>query len=342
MKLLATRSMLLVLLTLPPAMPAAAQTVFPGDDWTVATPQSQAMSPEIVAKVGQWLKDNGSKTGLVVRHGRIVGEWYFDEATRDSKYLVYSTGKAFVSTAVGLAIAEGKLKLDSTVGEFFPDANPPEKREITVRQLLSMTSGAKDDRSILGREDLFDYVLHELPMAAPPGTKWEYNDSGLSLLSPVFHRAVGMNIDELLDERVFHKIGIPREDWRWDEREGISLVFTGLHITARSLARFGLLYLNKGMWEQKQVIGPDWVAAATSPSQELNPRYGYLWWNNRSGAWPGVPADAYAALALYDNDMLVVPSLDLIVIRQVGNDSGSNRHVNIAELFALACSAVED
>ncbi len=86
------------------------------------------MSPEIVAKVGQWLKDNGSKTGLVVRHGRIVGEWYFDEATRDLKaYPAHSTGKAFVSTAVGLAIAEGKLKLDSTVGEFFPDANPPLK-----------------------------------------------------------------------------------------------------------------------------------------------------------------------------------------------------------------------
>ena len=127
MKLLATRSMLLVLLTLPPAMPAAAQTVFPGDDWTVAPRRSRKRCRRKSWR--RWAngsKITESKTGLVVRHGRIVGEWYFDEATRDSKYLVYSTGKAFVSTpAVGLAIAEGKLKLDSTVGEFFPVPTPP-------------------------------------------------------------------------------------------------------------------------------------------------------------------------------------------------------------------------
>ena len=122
------------------ALCADAQTVFPSPDWEVAQPETQAMSAAALDKVGQWLKDSGAKTGLVVRHGRIVGEWYFDDATAASKYLVYSTTKSFSSVATGLAIADGKLTLDSKVGDFFSDANPPEKREITVRQLLSMTS----------------------------------------------------------------------------------------------------------------------------------------------------------------------------------------------------------
>ena len=342
MKPLFARVMLCALLTLLAALPAAAQTVFPGDQWTVDTPESQSMSPEIVAQVGQWLEDNGSKTGMIVRHGRIVGEWYFDDATPDSKYLVYSTTKSFASTAAALAIAEGKLTLDSKVGEFFPEAAPPEKREITVGQLLSMTSGAKSDNGVLGRDDLFDYVLNELPMVAEPGTKWQYNNSGLSLLSPVVHQATGKNIDELLDEHVFQKIGISSDSWSWEERDGMPTPYSGLHITARSLARFGMVFLNNGMWNKQKIISADWVAKATSPSQDLNAQYGYLWWNNEPDKWSDVPADAYAALGRFSNDMLVVPSLDLIVIRQVGDDSGSNRQVNIAELFALACSAVKD
>jgi len=324
------------------AQPAWCQTTFPAPEWQVVEPESQSMSSEGLKKVGEWLKAHGSKTGMVVRHGRIVGEWYFDDAKPTSKYLVYSTSKSFASTAAGLAIASGKLKLDSTVGEFFPDAMPAEKRAITVKQLLSMTSGAHSDNDQLKRADLFKYVLNELPMDHAPGTKWEYNNTGLSLLSPVIQKATGQNLDTLLDEQVFRKIGIGRDDWSWEEREGMPISYSGLHITARSLARFGLLFLNKGMWRTDKVISSTWVAEATHASQDLNPRYGYLWWNNSTDAWPGVPSDAYAAMGRFDNDMLIIPSLDLIVIRQVGDDTGNDRQLKIGELFALAASAVKD
>ncbi|MEX0978924.1 MAG: PQQ-dependent sugar dehydrogenase [Pirellulales bacterium] len=324
------------------AMPAAAQTVFPAADWTVGRPEAQSLSAEGIAKVGKWLEENGGKTGLVVRHGRIVGEWYFDGATPTTKYLVYSTTKSFAGTAVGLAIEGGKLKLDSKVGDFFPDASPPQKRDITVRQLLSMTSGAHNDNGVLRRSDLFAYVLGELPMDHPPGEKWEYNNSGLSLLSPLVRKATGQNIDRILDEQVFQKIGIARDDWTWEDRDGMPIPYSGLHITARSLARFGLLFLNKGIWGNEKIVSSTWVSEATKPSQELNDRYGYLWWNNKSGSWPGVPTDAFAALGKFGNVMLMVPSLDMIVIRQVGDDSGSGRQPKIGELFALAVAAVKD
>ncbi len=322
-------------------LPAAAQTTFPGADWEVAKPETQSMSSAGLEKVGAWLKDHGSKTGLVVRHGRIVGEWYFGDATRESKLIVFSTTKSFASTAAGLAIADKKLSLDSKLGDFFPDASPAEKREITVRQMLSMTTGAKNDGQITNRDNLFTYALGELPMASPPGTKWEYNNAGLSLLGPVLKKATGQSVAELLDQRVFQRIRIPRGDWTWDEREGMPIPYTGLHITARSLARFGLLFLNKGQWRGEKVLSADWVAAATHGSQDLNKQYGYLWWNNSTGAWPGVPADAYAAKGKFDNDMLVVPSLDMIVIRQVG-DEKQDPKMKIGELFALAAAAVTD
>jgi CubicO group peptidase (beta-lactamase class C family) len=352
MKLLAGRGALVLGLVLAVAASAVAQTVFPAPkaqtvfpvpDWQVDKPEAQQMSSEILEKVGKWLQENGSKTGLVVRHGKIVGEWYFDDAKADSRYLVYSTSKSFSSTAAGLAIAAGKLKLDSKVGDFFPDAAPPQKRDITVRQLLSMTSGAHNDNAILNKTDLFSYVLSaQLPMDHAPGEKWDYNNSGLSLLGPVVHKATGQNIDQILNEQVFKKIGIPREDWTWEDRDGMPLPYSGLHITARSLARFGLLFLNKGSWRGNKLIAPEWVAQATHASQDLNKRYGFLWWNNSTDAWSGVPEDAYAALGKFDNDMLIVPSLDLIVIRQVGDDTGNNRQLKIGDLFALATSAVND
>ena len=331
-----------LLATLVAAPPARAQTAHPSPDWEVVKPETQSMSAEGIEKVGQWLKDSGAKTGLVVRHGRIVGEWYFDDATPESKYLVYSTTKSFASTAAALAIADKKLTLDSKVGEFFPDARPPAKREITVRELLSMTSGAHSDNSILRREDLFDYVLEELPMDFAPGEKWVYNNSGLSLLSPVVHKATGKNIDQLLDEQIFEKIGIARDDWTWDRRDGMPIPYSGLHITARALARFGLLALNKGQWRGKRLLSSDWMAEAARSSQDLNKAYGYLWWNNSQGAWSGVPRDAFAAMGKFGNSMLLVPSLDLIVLRQIGDDSGNNRSVDLRELFALAVSAVTD
>ncbi|MBI3838640.1 MAG: PQQ-dependent sugar dehydrogenase [Planctomycetia bacterium] len=323
--------------------PPTPQTVFPVPDWQVAKPETQQMSSEGLELVGKWLKENGSKTGLVVRHGKIVGEWYFDDAKAESRFPVYSTSKSFASTAAGLAIASGKLKLDSKVGDFFPEADPPQKREITVRHLLSMTSGAHNDNAILDKSDLFSFALSsQLPMDFAPGEKWEYNNSGLSLLSPVVHKATGQNVAQILDDQIFKKIGIPREDWTWEDRDRMPIPYSGLHITARSLARFGLLFLNKGAWQGKKLIAADWVAQASHTSQDLNKRYGYLWWNNSTGAWPGVPSDAYAAMGKFDNDMLIVPSLDLIVIRQVGDDSANKRQLKIGDLFALAVSVASD
>lgn len=321
---------------------AADATAWPVPDWQTASPESQGMSAAGVEKVRDWLRDNGSKTGLVVRHGRIVGEWYFADAQPSSKYLVYSTSKSFASTAAGVAIAQGKIKLETRVGDLLPDVSPPEKAQITVRQILSMTTGVHNNPKFGELPQRFTYALQEAPMDHAPGTKWQYNNTGLALLGPLLFKATGEQLDALLKEQVFKPIGIRESDWSWDSNEGYTLPYSGLHITARALARFGLLFLNKGKWQDRQVVSAEWVAEATSPSQDLEKSYGYLWWNNSANKWKGGPTDAYAALGRFDNNMFVVPSLDLIVLRQVGNDSGNNRKINQGELLKLAADAVTE
>lgn len=320
---------------------AHAQMAWPVPDWETAKPESQGMSSSRLAKVRNWLKQHGSKTGMVVRRGRLVGEWYFDDATPQSRYIVYSTTKSFSSTAAGLAIAAGKMKLETKVGELLPDVRPEGKRDVTVRQLLSMTSGVHNDPGIGAKPDLFGYALYEAPMDHAPGAKWDYNNTGLSILGPVVKQATGKHVDQILNEQVFEPIGIKPEDWEWQRRGETPLPYSGLHITARGLARFGLMFMRRGKWQERQVVPAAWAEEACRPSQTMNPTYGYLWWNNTTGRWPGVPQDAFASLGKSDNSMLLVPSLDLVVIRQVGDDAVPNRKLNIGELWKLAVDAVE-
>jgi CubicO group peptidase (beta-lactamase class C family) len=338
-----TYALLLMLLTFLAQGAVAEETAWPVPDWQTATPASQNISAEGLDKLHAWFKENGSKTGVLIRHGRIVAEWYFDDAKPDSKYLVYSTTKSFASTAAGLAIADGKLSLDTNVGSLLPDVKPEEKRDVTVRQLISMSSGVHNEPKIHTMDKLFSYSLYEAPMDHRPGTKWDYNNTGLALLSPVMVKATGKEIDVYLNEKVFQPIGIKQDDWSWEQRENHALPYSGLHITARALARFGLMFLNGGKWQDKAIVPGNWVSEATAPSQEMNKTYGYLWWNNSTGAkWPGVPSDAYASLGRFDNNMLIVPSLDLILIRQVGEEQDPKRKVNFAAAAKLAVEAVTD
>lgn len=315
-----------------------AQTVFPGDTWETAAPASQGMKAEQLDKAKAWLESHNSKTGLVIRHGRIVAEWYFGGADQNSKFAAYSTSKSLSSIATGLAIADGKLTLDKTVGQLIPDASPDSKRSVTVKQLLSMSSGVHNDAGIGQRDDLFSYAMRSAAMDHAPGEKWDYNNTGLALLSPVFKKATGRQIDEVLSERVFQPIGMTAKDWTWEHREGFAIPYSGCHTTARSLGRIGLLVLHHGKWMDKQLIPSEWLAESIAPSQAMNKSYGYLWWNNTTNKWPGVPADAYAALGRWDNNILIVPSLDLVVIRQ--SDLAPAQGHNVTEYFKLVCDAI--
>jgi CubicO group peptidase (beta-lactamase class C family) len=282
----------------------------------------------------------------IVRHGRLVLEWFENHACPSTRFDIWSCTKSFTSTAYGIWLAQPDcpVTLDTPVYSLIPAGYPlsdPRKERITLCHLLTMTSGIPGHAS--GIEAIpaatgvgtFEAALGHAPCRArawshdrwasklvfDPGEGWEYSDPAMAHLSLAFVNTTGVELADFVSEHVLEPIGIERLSW--DAHGGGPFLGphtnpeSGIHMGARELARFGYLMLHGGRWGERQVVPADWVELATRPSQEHNPSYGYNWWVNAVGAmwWPRVPRDAFAALGFNSNGLYVVPSLDLVVVR---------------------------
>lgn len=181
----------------------------------------------------------------------------------------------------------------------------------------------------LGAVDKTEHAL-ALDQQHPPGTVWAYNNSAIQALEAVLERATGQPVGDFARENLFGPIGMTSRIAR--DSAGNALTFMGTRASCSDLARFGYLMLRQGVWENEQIVSEEWVDEATSPSQSLNSIYGYLWWLNSHGPrladqtdgevvddgsrwWPHAPDDAFAALGLGGQIVLVIPSEDLVVTR---------------------------
>jgi CubicO group peptidase (beta-lactamase class C family) len=315
--------------------------VWPVPDWAVATPESQGVDAAKLDKLREYLEKQLTREALVIRHGRIVGEWYWRDATKDTKLQVYSVTKSISSTAVGLLIDDGKLKLEQSASDLIPAWKTDDRKNITIRQLVSMTSGIKLEQ--------YDYFLStdqlkkslEQPLSSPPGTKWAYNNLACNCLSEIVPKASGLELSDFLQKRLYDPLGI--KNVVMDKKAGRTLAYMGLNITARDLARIGYLFINKGTWNGKRILSENWIKQATSTSQSLTPGYGFLWWvhtNNKQT--DEEPSDSYEAIGLYGNYLCVFPSQDMIVVRLVGTGSGQSSDVDRFEMKKLALAALKD
>ena len=332
----------------PAAAVASTDMVFPGKSWEEATPQSQGIDPARLRDAIDHLKSGCGRDGVrqlvVVRNGRTV--WKGDDV--DNVHGVWSVTKSFTSTTLGLLIADGKCSLDTPAGKHVPQLgeNYP---SLTLRHFVTMTSGyrAKGDEPkggyIHGPSDT-PFEPGE-PLFAP-GEKYAYWDSAMNQFGNVLTRVAGEPLEELFRRRVAGPIGMDPKQWDWgDFGEVDGLVVNGgsgnhgkhVHISARELARFGHLYLNRGTWAGKRVLDPEWVDAATrvsvpadlplgQPESKIDGRgvYGFNWWVNGTGAngkqkWPGAPADTFAAMGFNNNKCFVVPSWGMVIVR-LGTD----------------------
>jgi CubicO group peptidase (beta-lactamase class C family) len=290
---------------------------------------------------------------VIIRNGYIVAEWYENSALTTTRYDVWSCVKSFTGTAYGILFDDSRhrtlpdgmtVDLDTAAYDFIPEGHPltdARKARITFRRLLSMTSDIPGERYGIAAIPTetgvgpFEAALGRAPtkarrwpagcwtdtLAAEPGTQWDYSDPAIAHLSLAFAHITGREMADVLQERVFGPIGIEHLAWDW-QGLGTGMIgphtnaHTGIHLSARELARFGYLMLRKGTWQESQLIAPWWIDCATRSSQSLNPHYGYTWWVNTSGTlWPGVPRDAFAAMGYMCNRCYVVPSLDLVVVR---------------------------
>jgi len=222
-------------------------------------------------------------SGLVVlRDGKLVGEWYFGQ--RKQRIEAMSATKSIVSLAVGLLIDDGKIEsLDAPVSRFFPEWKGTLKEGITLRQLMSHTSGLEARRTT---EDIYpqaDFVRSALdaPLAAPPGTAFSYNNQAVNLLAGAVSAAAGEPIDEYLRHRLFAPLGIDDVTWSRD-RAGNRHGMSGLQIHPMDFARIGQMLLDGGTWNGRRIVSAPWIeASALRPSQGFDPLCGLLWWRTQ-------------------------------------------------------------
>lgn len=243
-----------------------------------STPAAEGIDPVALELLVKKAQEAGSIALVVVRNGALVGEWYFGHWRSASESM--SATKSVTALAIALLLDEGTIKsLDEPVWTFFPEWNQGKKKLITLRHLLSHTSGlqsARDATEIYASPDFVKLAL-AAELSSTPGTEFFYNNKAVNLLSGVVKVASGKRMDDYLREKLFEPLGIRDVLWTLDgcgNPHGMS----GLQIRAVDFAKVGQLMLDGGRWKGKQVISSQTVKLLTSPSQALAPAYGLLWW----------------------------------------------------------------
>ena len=258
---------------------------------------------------------------MLVRHGHVVAEGWWTPYDRDTPHILFSLSKSFTSTAVGLAIAEGKLSLDDQVLKFFPEDAPAEVssnlKAMRVRDLLRMNTGNQVEAPFgiyFGRHKFNNWTKIFLgnPVQFKPGTHFLYNSPATYMLSAIVQKTTGEKVIDYLRPRLFDPLGFKEPRWI-DSPQGITVGAYGLSARTEEIARFGQLYLQKGRWNGKQLIPASWVEEATSmqtsngssPTSDWDQGYGYQFWRSRHNSFRGDGAFGQYCLVLPEQDAVI-------------------------------------
>jgi CubicO group peptidase (beta-lactamase class C family) len=301
-----------------------------GNDWETTSPATLGWSlPELQNLYG-YLEQKNTKAFIILKNGRIVAEKYFGSFTSDSLWYWASAGKTMTSVLVGIAQQEGLLNINDRTSKYLGAGwtSAPRAKEdlITIRHQITMTTGLDDG---VANDDctLPSCLLYK----ADAGTRWAYHNAPYTILDKVVEAASGKSYNTYFREKIRDRIGM---NGTWLRNNEYNNVY---YSTPRSMARFGLLLLNKGIWDKTAVLSDaGYFNNQVNTSQNLNLSYGYLTWLNGksthmlptlqnvfSGALvPDAPAEMYCALGKNDQKIYVVPSQGLVVIR-MGNAAGN-------------------
>jgi CubicO group peptidase (beta-lactamase class C family) len=314
----------------------------PGPVWQKVAPASVGLDAARLQQIAAQARKGKSNCLVVVRDGKLAGEWYFRGTGPDTAQDVFSATKSFASTLVGIAQDDGDLRIGQPASTWIPEWRGTRSAAVTVRELLSMDSGrawdvVTDYLRLLAARDRTAFAIG-LGQAAAPGTVWAYNNSAMQTLERVLEKATRTRVATFAQQRLFAPLGMTHTTMSSD-RAGNTQLFEGIRSTCRDMARFGVLMLGHGRWGGRQIVSRSWVDAATGhASTSLNAAYGYLWWLNREGALagvtaatsagqvqggevergrmvPGAPAGMYWALGLGDQLIQIDPASRTVVVR---------------------------
>jgi CubicO group peptidase (beta-lactamase class C family) len=329
----------LLLSTLALAVPVSAQAqesgsierpYWPTARWKRDEPEDQQVDPGLLAQADAVVEaDMPDVTGfVVVRGGYVIHERYWGERYgRNDPIKIRSITKSVTGALIGIALEEGHLEsLDQTLGELIPDKIPddadPLTETITVRNLLTMTSGwdwdiGSDYERLISSENWLEYTLSQ-PVAYQPGSYFAYNSGGSHVLSVILTEVTGQDTADYAQEKLFSPLGIKRPTWQRSPQDEAVGGF-GLELTPRNMAKFGYLHLKNGVWDGEQIIPDEYVAAATSYQSSGDSTgyaaYGYQWWVTEPFGMA-----AYFALGFGSQYIYVVPERDLVVVFVKGFD----------------------
>jgi CubicO group peptidase (beta-lactamase class C family) len=309
------------------ALTPATGAYWPTEGWRTSSPEEQGMDSQKLAQMLGAIRQQGLKLHslLVIRNGYLVSETYYGPYRPDTRHELYSCTKSFVSTLVGVAVDKGYIdRTDHRVVAYFQGrtlANPDSRKEaMTLEDLLTMRSGLdwqEGDpvyRAMYQSRDWVQFVMDE-PMAAAPGSRFNYCSGCSHVLSAILQQTTGMNTRDFAERSLFQPLGIT--DFRWDtDAAGIPIGGWGLQLTPRDMAKLGYLYLHNGQWDGRQIVSAGWVANATQKhtATDGNLGYGYQWWT-----YPSLKA--YAALGRFGQMIFVIPAADLVIVTTAEVDS---------------------
>ena len=257
---------------------------------------------------------------MLVRHGQVIAEGWWKPEAADKPHVLHSLSKSFTSTAVGLAVAEGKLSIDDPVLKFFPE-DAPEKpsaklKAMRVRDLLTMSTGHQTEAKFKA-DEAWVKTFFAQPVEHKPGAHFQYNTPGTHMLSAIVRKVTGETVLDWLRPRIFDPLGIENPEWG-SSPQGNTFGGWGLKIRTEDIAKFGQLYLQKGAWNGKQLVPAAWVEQATSkqvsngsdPEKDWDQGYGFQFWRCRHGAFRGDGALGQICLVLPEQDAVVAITAD--------------------------------
>ena len=252
---------------------------------------------------------------MFVRHGYVVAEGWWTPYDAVTPHILYSLSKSFTSTAVGLAISEGKMSLDDEVLKYFPEDAPVESsanlKAMRVRDLLRMATGNVAEASF-NANNVWTRAFLAQPVPFKPGTHFLYNSPATYMLSAIVQKATGMTVLDYLKPRLFEPLGINRPTWIMSP-QGVTAGAYGLSLRTEDIASFGQLYLQKGKWKGKQLVPAQWIEEATarqtsngsSPNSDWDQGYGYQFWRSRHNTYRGDGAFGQYCMVMPEYDAVV-------------------------------------
>ncbi len=331
---------------------------WPTEGFRASSPEAQGMDSaklleihDFYAKKHEKNLENSIDAIAIYRNGYLVADYYFNPLyPRDTPHIIHSVTKSVMSSLIGIAIEQGYIEsVDVPFVEFFPEKQDAitddAMREVTIKDLLSMETGIRSCDSSLylwkgnfamqKTDDWVAYIM-SLPVDVAPGERYDYSNMSSFLLSAIIEEATGMDTLDFANENLFAPLGIEGVQWEWSP-QGYAIGYARMWMKPEDMAKFGLLYLQQGQWDGKQVVPAEWVQESITPHafpknyvQLLDPNgevnkdatatnwqkanfvhpfadgYGYQWWLNKDGS--------YSAIGVSGQYIIVVPEENLVVV----------------------------